>query len=232
MEWEDIGKATGKLFLTVIEYSFKLCAGVAACITIGTRGSFSQKIAAGFGSLSQVLHNLVQTPSQMMEMGTIINAYHTQTAAMFTETYGVNALNGLLLRLNGTIEYLIDIYQNFSGGPLVTIAATLLVFLSFYLLAWVLRFARQKGRGSFLVRMERKLGERIFRRKKSGIQTSPAPSQEAKPAVNRQFKTQAKHRIPSRPGTGPQKAVKKPDDLAPDSQTLNYILKSARSSSS
>jgi hypothetical protein len=52
--------------------------------------------------------------------------------------------------------------KNLTDEPVVTIGATLLVFLLFYIIGRACRFYRQKGQGSFLIKKERELGKRVF----------------------------------------------------------------------
>lgn len=197
MEWEDVGRVVGKFFLAFLEYSFKLCAVVAAGITIGTKGTFADKITNGFDSLSLTLRQMLDVPGKLMEMGTLVHDFNTQPADVFTSTYGVGATNNLLLTLNRVIEYFIGVYENFSRSPLVTATAMLLIFLTFYLLAWVLRFTRQNGRGSFLVRLERKLAEKTFNR-----DSSPAASPSTSTPSLNVGKTRKKPAGKSIPGSG------------------------------
>lgn len=252
MEWEDMGRAAGKFFLAALEYSFKLCAIVAAAIAIGSKGALSDKITHAFGMLSMTLRQMVEVPGKLMEMGTVIHDYNTQSASVFTEMHGIDAAGNLLYTLNKGIEYFIGVYENFSRGPLATLTAMLLVFLTFYVLAWVLRFARQKGQGSFLVRLERSLAERIF-----GV-SSPAPAgpsamrdsavKQSKPASNGRSAIRKLHskvdsngykpkprkikrKATAKPKSQFKKRTKKPgDDFAPDSETLTLMLEAARSS--
>ena len=253
MDWEDIGKAAGKFFLILIEYSFKICATAAAIITLAAPGSFSAKLSAGFGSLSMALRKLVNAPSSLMEMGRMINDYNTQAAATFNETYGAEAVSGLLYKLNAGIEYFVSVYGNITGSPFSTIFSTLLVFLAFYVLAWVLRFARQKGKGSFLVQMERALGDKIFKRNKKPVTPtnisnvsrrerpkpprsnfrSRASTTRARVSNPHVYSTKTSSKNPTQgrsAGPDSNPGFSASGSAHPDSQSLAYLLEAARSS--
>lgn len=162
MDWEEIGLAVGRGFLLLLEYCFKVSATVVAFIIMGTKGSFGSKLAAGFSSLSPALRSIFETPEKVSELTTIVRDYNTLTAAVFNERYGIQAINSVFDYLNEGILYFQAVYQNLINQPLATVCATAVAFFVLYLLARVLRFARQKGQGSFFTRLERRLGDRVF----------------------------------------------------------------------
>ena len=172
IDWERTGRRAGRFFLFLLEYCFKFFATVVAGIILAADGSFSTKLATGFGSLSQVIRKVLGTPREIGNMATVINDYNTLTAADFNAKYGADAVNGVLSYLNEGIVYFQDVYYNLTSQPFSTIFAVGVAFSVLYLLARVLRFARQKGQGSVLVQLERKLGDRVFN---SGTQYKPTP---------------------------------------------------------
>lgn len=148
--------------LFLFEYLFKFLAGVGAAIVIAAEGSFIGKIGAGFSSLWPALQRLFNAPDNLTYLGQVVEDYNTLTAAAFNQQYGGQAINNLLEQLNHAVAYFQAIYQNLVEQPVVTLLATLLTFTVLYLLGRTTRFVRQRGRGSYIDRVERKLGQKVF----------------------------------------------------------------------
>jgi predicted PurR-regulated permease PerM len=153
-----------KPVLFLLEYLFKLSAGVIAMIVMGAGGSFFGKLGTGFGSIGNVLNQVANSPDQLAKLGTIIQDYNTLTAAEFNQRYGGEAINRVMESLNEAVAYGQAVYQNLTQQLMATIVATLFVFLLFYISGRVCRFYRQRGQGSFLIKKERELGKRVFDR--------------------------------------------------------------------
>ncbi len=151
-----------KPILFLLEYLFKLAAGVIAMIVLGAGGSFFSKIGTGFGSIGEVLRQVTKWPDTLTYIGTVIQDYNTLTAATFNQRYGGDAVNRVMELLNEGVAYGQAVYQNITGQPVATVIATVLVFLLFYVIGRACRFFRQKGQGSFLTKKERELGKRVF----------------------------------------------------------------------
>lgn len=149
-------------FLFLLEYIFKFAAGVVAVIVLGAQGSFFEKLGAGFGSLVDVIYRIIAWPDKLGYLGSVINDYNTLTAATFNQRYGGEAINRVMTSLNEGVAYFQAVYQNLVQQPISTILSTLFAFLLFYTCGRACRFIRQKGRGSYLTRKERKFGERVF----------------------------------------------------------------------
>ena len=158
----------GKPILFLLEYLFKLAAGVISLIVLGAGGSFFKKIATGFGSMGSVLHQIAGWPDRLTYIGTVIQDYNTLTAATFNERYGGDAITRVMELLNEGVAYGQAVYENLTRQPVETIVATLLVFLLFYISGRACRFYRQKGQGSFLTKKERELGKRVFNQPEAG----------------------------------------------------------------
>lgn len=167
MNWEKIGKISYQIALIVIEWGFKLCAFVATGMALSTKGPLGTKISSGFGSLSHGLRQLIEAPAEFKEISWAARKYHQVGHAEFQESYGLAPIDQLVSSLTNFFVFVDQIAGNFSQNPLVSIIAAIVVFVSLYLLAWVIRFARQKGQGSLLYRFEKRLGDRIFNRKDS-----------------------------------------------------------------
>lgn len=151
-----------KPFLFLLEYILKFSAGVIAVIVLGGQGSFFDKLGAGFGSLLGVLQKIIIWPENFTYVISVIEDYNTLTASAFNQRYGGQAINHVMESLNHAVTYLQAVYQNLTHQPFATVVATLISFLTFYSIARTARFIRQRGKGSYLVRKEREIGERIF----------------------------------------------------------------------
>jgi hypothetical protein len=119
-------------------------------------------MGTGFGSIGDVLNQIAEWPDRLTYIGTVVQDYNTLTASAFNEHYGGDALTRVMELLNEGVTYGQAVYQNLTDEPVVTIGATLLVFLLFYIIGRACRFYRQKGQGSFLIKKERELGKRVF----------------------------------------------------------------------
>lgn len=149
-------------FLFLLEYIFKLAAGVITVIVLGAQGSFLGKLGVGFGSLVDVIYRVITWPEKLTYIGSVINDYNTLTAASFNQRYGGQAINQVMTSLNEGVAYFQAVYQNITQQPVATVIAALFAFLLFYACGRGFRFIRQRGRGSYLIRKERELGEQVF----------------------------------------------------------------------
>lgn len=151
-----------KLFFFLLEYLFKLSAGIVTVIVLGSRGSFIVKVGTGFGSLVNVYNQLLRWPDQLVYLGNVIHDYNTLTASAFNQRYGGQALNRTMESLNEGVLYGQSVYQNLANQPFATVFAAFIAFFVLYSIARIFRFIRQRGKGSYLVRKERELGKQIF----------------------------------------------------------------------
>ncbi len=154
---------SAKPFLFLLEYLFKLSAGIVTVIILGSQGSFFAKLGTGFGSLIYVYEQLLEWPGKLTYLGSVIHDYNTQTASAFNQRYGGQALNRTMESLNEGVLYVQSVYQNLAEQPFATVLAAVIAFAVLYFLARTFRFIRQRGRGSYLVRKEREFGRRVFR---------------------------------------------------------------------
>ena len=174
IDWERLAVLTGKGVLLVLEYMIKLSAFVVTAIVLSANGTFGGKLGAGFSSLSAGLRNVFGVPGDLATLMTQLRTYQADAASFIWEPGGYEALNSILSYLNGSIVYLDAVGTNFSNQPFSTFFAAVIGFVSLYATARLLRFYRQKGRGSRMVNLEQKLGERVFR-KPVELQKPPAP---------------------------------------------------------
>lgn len=190
MNWERVGKISYQFVLILIEWGLKLCAIVAAVMALGSKGSFGTKLSSGFGSLSYGLRNLFDAPAKFNEISWAARKYHEMGYVEFQESYGMAPIDQLTSSLNSFFVFGHQIMNNLSQSPLVSIIASFLVFVSFYLSSRIIRFARQKGRSSLLCRFEQKLGDQIFDGKRTGaIREGRHNSDNESVAVNKHQKS-------------------------------------------
>lgn len=152
-----------KPFLFLLEYIFKFAAGVVTVIVLGGQGSFWEKLGEGFGSILDVLYKIAAWPEKLSYIGTVIQDYNSLTASAFNQRYGGQAINRVMESLNEAVTYLQVVYQNLTHQPFATVIASLIAFFLFYFCARIFRFIRQRGKGSYLIRKEREIGDRVFR---------------------------------------------------------------------
>jgi len=164
MDWEKIGRISYKFLLYVIELGFKLCAFVAGWFALAAGGTLGMRIGTGFTSISLGLRHLLAAPAEFQRMSWLVRDYCRMGKDVFRQSYGAQAIEQFMRSINEGITFIQRINSNLYQHPLATVIATTVVFLTFYLLARIIRFARQNGRGSWLNRMEVRLGNSIFDR--------------------------------------------------------------------
>lgn len=180
INWERIGRIAGKSFLFFLEYCIKLSAFVVTAVVLSAKGSFGTKLGTGFSSISPSLRSLFEAPGEIVGAAATIHDYNTMTEAAFNVQYGANAIHNVLAYLDGGIVYVNTVMSNFGSQPFATFFAAIISFWSLYMISLVLRFARQKGQGSYFNKLERKLSDRIY--ETSRRLTKPVP--EVKPETN------------------------------------------------
>ncbi|MFH5833064.1 hypothetical protein [Halalkalibaculum sp. DA384] len=169
MNWPKAARILFKPALFILEYGFKLLAGVGTAIVLAAEGPFLAKLGAALHSFLPALQQIFRAPERIRNIGSIIEDYNTLTAAAFNDRYGGQAINHLLEQLNQAVAYIQAIYGNIVNQPVSTVTAALVTFMVLYLLARACRFARQRGQGSYVDRMERRLGDRVFRQYEGSI---------------------------------------------------------------
>jgi hypothetical protein len=158
IDWERVAEMTGKSFLFILEFFSKVSAILIAGVVLAAQGSFGAKLGTGFSSLSVSLRKLFQAPSEISGAATSISQYNSMPA----DVQSIEAAHGVLVWLNSSVQYIDAVSQNLSSQFFVTVTAAMIAYISVYLVSVVLRFYRQKGEGSWLNKLERDLGQRIF----------------------------------------------------------------------
>ncbi|MEX0684969.1 MAG: hypothetical protein WD267_09135 [Balneolales bacterium] len=159
---ERIAIIFNNIVLFLLEYFLKVSSGIAGLIVLGADGSFFTKLVTGYHSLLPVIGEIIKFPERMTYTWTVVDDYNTLTAASFNQRYGAQAVNHVMVSMNDGVAYFQSVYQNLAFQPIGTVFAFLVAFLSLYLLGRGICFIRQKGQGSYLAQMERKMGNRVF----------------------------------------------------------------------
>lgn len=162
INWERIGKIAGKCFLFFLEYCIKFSAFVVTGVVLAANGTFGTKLGTGFTSISPTLRGIFEAPGDISEVAATIHEFNTMGADAFRELYGAQAVNSVFAYLDGGIVYLQTVMNNLASQPFATFFAAMISFWALYMLGLVLRFARQKGQGSYFNKLERKLSDRIY----------------------------------------------------------------------
>jgi len=198
INWERIGKVAGKGFLFFLEYCIKLSAFVVTGVVLATNGSFGTKLGMGFTSISPTLRGFFEKAGEVSGIAAMIHDFNVMSTNAFNAKHGVNAVNDVFAYLDGGIVYFQTVMGNLANQPFSTFFAAFLSFGSLYMISLVLRFARQKGQGSYFNRLERKLSERIY----AGSKKLAKPVSETKPATSPSLSTGSSSRSGSRPASG------------------------------
>lgn len=162
VDWEKAAYVTLKAFLFVLEYCVKLTAVVVTAIVMAAKGTFGDKLATGFSSVSSGLRNVFSAPGEIYGAAKLVSEYNSLSQSAIQEMHGFEAAHGVMTYLNGGVSYLASVGQNFSSQPFATFFAAVIAFASIYLISIILRFTRQRGQGTWLNKLERELAERIF----------------------------------------------------------------------
>ncbi|GEM_PF-704846 len=163
VDWERLAEMSGKFILLFLEYCIKLSALLVTGVVLAAEGAFWVKLGTGFSSVSSSLRKLFALPSELGSAYNLISDYNMLSANLFTMQHGNDAIQSFMAYLNGGVTYLQTVTYNFGSQPFATFFAAVFAFSTLYLTGWVLRFYRQKGEGSYFNKMERKLGEYIFK---------------------------------------------------------------------
>jgi len=158
VDWERVAEMTGKSFLFILEFFAKISAILISGVVLAAQGSFGAKLGAGYSSLSVSLRKLFQAPSEISEAVASISQYINMPA----DAQSIEAAHNVLVWLNSSVLYMDAVANNLSSQFFVTVFAALIAFLSVYMVSVILRFYRQKGEGSWLNKLEKNLGQKIF----------------------------------------------------------------------
>lgn len=212
MDWEYIGAAVGRFFLASIEYCFKGLALLSAGIALGTPGVFMEKFSTGFASLTSVIRNVFELPAELSRQAFLISEYNNMPASAFVDTYGAQNIDAVFAYFSNAVNFFSRVEENLTGNFFATISAAALLFAIFYLLAWVLRFARQKGQGSWKVQLERRFAEKVF---KIPAQPAPVPYPVSEPKTEPQHKAREVKKSGEKPSSvSKSKSQPKPKPLS------------------
>ncbi len=161
MDAKALSRRFGRILLAILEPVFKYCGVVAAVITLGTKGSYTEKFVSGISSLPAFFMKFGEIYQHLVEMGTTLSET-SPVAYNLTEVYGASTVEGLLVSLNGLVLFPGTINQNFAEAPFITLGASISVFLTFFLVAVISGFFRRGGQDKFWSQVEKELWNRFF----------------------------------------------------------------------
>jgi len=150
------GKVLRNGSLGAVEYSGKIASIPGAIMAAGSKGNVGEKVSKGYEKLVTAL------PDAADKAKYFTNAAYdfvNDTAAEFTEKYGGEVFE----TMKEGLETLGTYVQNVADQPAESAAAGAIAGLSMYGIGRAARFVRQKGKGSWLDRAERKLGKKIWK---------------------------------------------------------------------
>lgn len=145
--------------LAVPEYILKVASIPAGLIAAGSAGSAISKAVNGGSKVWTTPIDAVSNFSMLVEIST---DYSVLTAKEFTSKYGTEIGNYFVKNLHGVIEWGTQLSHNVNNEPVETIIAVVVITGLLYAGGRVFRFVRQKGQGSYLIKMERKLGQKYW----------------------------------------------------------------------
>jgi hypothetical protein len=145
--------------LTLPEYILKVASIPAGVIAAGSGGSALTKAIQGGTKVWTTPIDAVKNVKKLVE---ISDDYTVLTAKEFTTKYGTEIGTYLAKHLHGIIEWGTQFSHNINSEPIETIIAIIIVTGLLYTGGRALKFIRQKGQGSYITKMERKLGYKYW----------------------------------------------------------------------
>lgn len=146
------------LLLFLLEWILKFASFPAILVALGTAGSFSDKLFAGLLKPIPVTINFLWNIPENLRT---LSDYFNLTAAEFSSKYGSRFSEFVGDWMTQVGEYLKNM-----GEPsiFISVLAATCVFCILFSLGHLMRFARQKGRGSWIHRnVELPLGRKIWK---------------------------------------------------------------------
>ncbi len=150
--------------LTVPEYVLKIASIPAGIIAAGSAGSALGKAVSGG---SRVWTTPIDVVSNFRKLVEISHDYSVLTAREFTNKYGTEMGYYVVGILHGFIEWGSQFSHNVNNEPIETILAVIVITSLLYAGGRAIRFIRQKGQGSYLIKLERKIGQKYWPETKS-----------------------------------------------------------------
>lgn len=145
--------------LIVPEYTAKISAIPAGILALGaqSQGVFG-KIAEGYKEVITLPYDISSNVSQLSR---IMNDSNLLSANEFMKKYGSVGFDAAIGQLTGALNYINQLKENATENPIETVVAGTLTAGSLWLASRALRFIRQKGQGSLVDKLERKLAGKL-----------------------------------------------------------------------
>lgn len=152
-------KNTVRQTLILPEYILKIASIPAGIIAAGTGGSALAKAIQGGTKVWTAPIDAVKNLNKIVE---ISDDYTVLTAKEFTTKYGTEIGTYLANHLHGIIAWGTQFSHNINNEPIETVLAVLVISGLLYAGGRALKFVRQKGQGSYITKVERKLGHKYW----------------------------------------------------------------------
>ena len=145
--------------LSVPEYILKVASIPAGIIAAGSEGSALSKALHGGAKVWTTPVDVIINFRKLVE---ISHDYSVLTAREFTNKYGAEMGTYVVGILDGFIEWGSRFSHNVNNEPIETTLAVVVITGLLYAGGRAMKFIRQKGQGSYLTRVERKLGHQYW----------------------------------------------------------------------
>ena len=144
--------------LGVAEHAGKAASIPGGVIAAGSEGNIAEKVSEGYQKIATSIPDAFSKAKYFTEAA---YDFTNSTASEFTNKYGGEVFNALQEGFGNFGEYV----ENFADQPIESVAAGAIAGASMYAMGRLAKFARQKGKGSWLDNLERKAGDKIWNEK-------------------------------------------------------------------
>ncbi|MFH5885653.1 hypothetical protein ACG2F4_15185 [Halalkalibaculum sp. DA3122] len=166
MTLKIFGEFVSKIVLAVVEFVVKCGAVLASLLTLGSQGSFADRVLYSFSAFPALLEHISEVSAQLRNMESTIPDYTTLSPAEFADLHGTGAFDSIMLILNGATKFLVAVHRNLEAAPLTTLAAAGTMFCSIFAVSVLLGFIRRAGEDSVWIRAERRLWKKLTKQEK------------------------------------------------------------------
>lgn len=157
-------KILKKTVLLSGELLFKATALGVMPLTAASKGNTLEKVIGGYQKLPRITSLPQETYDLILKSKEVLDDLNTIPVTNFISKYASSALHNTLEHTNLAFNYMDNMYNNVVEQPLETSIAVLTSGLIAYSIARGLKFVRQEGQGSYLQKLERKIGNNLFKK--------------------------------------------------------------------
>ncbi|MFH5833148.1 hypothetical protein [Halalkalibaculum sp. DA384] len=166
MTLKIFGEFVSKIVLAVVEFVVKCGAVLASLLTLGSQGSFADRVLYSFSAFPALLEQISEVSAQLKNLESTIPDYTTLSPAEFVDLHGTGAFDSIMLILNGATKFLVAVHRNLEAAPLTTLATAGTMFCSIFAVSVLLGFIRRAGEDSVWIRAERRLWKKLTKQEK------------------------------------------------------------------